>query len=326
MFTRFWLALPCFFAACQSGTDVLASHFDQSCSKAADCVAVAEVTVSSRLCAIDCPRVAINVSAKAAFDSASAAARATCSGVSTADCIGLGGAICIGHHCELPASTASCGTGSALSICQTPTHPADYYVQQGLRYFDALDVSAPAENTPTYAQNVIRWEWPPWLKLTGYQREQMAALDGLVKKQAPAVISHRDCRFFDVQPFARCRVSFDYKDQGNGKPCFIYEEFSFNDAGEITFIEAWADLPQYTPVDRSLDPWAEGRDIKRLSTRIPGLGASPPLNLHSAAIQTAAAADADLADLIARADDFWPAWFAESDKEGPDYFAHGCGW
>ena len=52
----------------------------------------------------------------------------------------------------------------------------------------------------------------------------------------PSTVPTRDCRAFSVQPFARCYVTFEYKDG----PCPIYEEFVFNDQGEMTFIEAWS--------------------------------------------------------------------------------------
>lgn len=215
----------------------------------------------------------------------------------------------------------------ALSPCSEPKQTAAYYVDQAQRYFDALDVSAPADSTPTYAELAVRWEWPPWLKLTGYTRQQLETTDKLVKKFAPALVTHRDCRAFAVQPFARCRVSFDYQDQGDGKPCFIYEEFTFNDAGEQTFIEAWSDLPGLIPMVDASDPWAEHSAIHRLSTRVPGLGtASGRIDLDGVAMQQAAAQDPEVADLVARAKNFWPAWTAESELQGPDYFTRGCGW
>jgi hypothetical protein len=155
----------------------------------------------------------------------------------------------------------------ALSSCSVAKLPAAYYVDQANRYFDALDVDAPADSTPAYAELVARWEWPPWLKLTGFTREQMESTDKVVKKFAPADVSHRDCRAFATQPFARCRVSFDYVNPTHGKPCFIYEEFTFNDAGEQTFIEAWSDLPGLTPILDPKDPWGERTAIHRLPKR-----------------------------------------------------------
>ena len=236
--------------------------------------------------------------------------------------------------CQSAATTTvvpdpSCSTpdrAGALSTCLTPTQKDAYYVDQGSKYFDALDRSMPADSTPTYSERVARWEWPPWLKLTGYTREQMEGTDKLVKSQAPAVVSHRDCRAFAVQPFARCRVSFDYDNQGGGKGCAIYEEFTFNDAGEMTFIEAWSDSPGYAPMEKG-DPWAEAPGIHRLSTRVPGLGsATGRIDPDGTYMAQAALNDPEIADMVARAKDFWPAWLAENEKAGPDYFKLGCGW
>lgn len=228
---------------------------------------------------------------------------------------------------DAPAVAAAkpCGADATLS-CSRPTQSADYYVDQAQRYFDALDVDAPAERTPTYAPAVLRWEWPPWLKLTGYTAAQMHVTDKMVKQFAPARVTHRDCRAFARQPFARCRVSFDYLDQGGGKPCFIYEEFAFNDAGAITFIEAWSDLPGLSPIADPSDPWGERSAVHRLSVKVPGLGSpSGAIDPLGPAMQKAAAADAEVADLVARTQDFWPMWTAENDKD-PNYFAKGCGW
>ncbi|MFO0759017.1 MAG: hypothetical protein U0359_21170 [Byssovorax sp.] len=225
-----------------------------------------------------------------------------------------------------PPLCANSGPG-ALSTKLTAKLPESHYVDQANRYFDAIDITAPAESVPTYAELVIRWEWPPWLKLTGFGREQMADTDKLVKKKAPAKVSPRDCRFFAEQPFARCRVSFGYQDMGGGKPCAIYEEFTFNDAGEITFIEAWSDLPDLLPTSDPADPWAEGPNVHRMSTKIPGLGAPDGrIDLQGTCMAEAAAADPEVADLVTRTGDFWKWWFAESADAGADYFARGCGW
>jgi len=224
-----------------------------------------------------------------------------------------------------PAGCAGPVAASALSTCSTPTHAAAYYVDQANKYFDALDATAPAASVPTYSELVARWEWPPWLKLTGYTKDQLAVTDKLVKIGAPAVVSHRDCRFFAVQPFARCRVSFDYTDKG-GKGCPIYEEFTFNDTGEMTFVEAWSDQPALLPFAATADKWGEGPGVLRLSTRVPGLGsATGKLDLGSAAMQTAAGKDPLLADFVARTADFWAA-FNQASADAGDYFKTGCGW
>ncbi len=219
------------------------------------------------------------------------------------------------------ALAAGCGVEDTRSTQLTPTQPAAYYVDQAQRYFDALDESADPTSLPTYSALVARWEWPPWLYLTGYTAEQMAALDEVVKAATPATIPMRDCRAFDVQPFARCRVSFLYE----AGPCPIYEEFTFNDQGEMTFIEAWSDLDGLRPMAAG-DTWAEAADIHRLSTKIPGLGnATGRIDPDSDEMRRAAADDPEIADFVARTQEFWDYWFAAYGAAGDDLFARGCG-
>ena len=220
----------------------------------------------------------------------------------------------------------SCGSGPdpyALSTELSPTQSEAYYIDQANRYFDALDESADPDSLPTYSLLVARWEWPPWLWLTGYGAEQMEALDDAVKKITPATIPARDCRAFGVQPFARCRESFEYEEGS----CPIYEEFTFNDQGEITFIEAWSDLPGLLPMaDPTGDLWGEG-DVHRLSTKLPGLGNETGLiDIYSDGMARAAERDPEIADFVSRADYFWPSWFDAYDAAGDDLFARGCGW
>ena len=101
----------------------------------------------------------------------------------------------------------------------------------------------------------------------------MMSLDYFLKWYPTKVID-RDCRFFDVQPFARCRVTFHYLRPD--KLYKIYEEFSFNNDGEITFIEAWSDELDLLPMGPE-DYWAEGKNVRRMSTKIPGLGTATGL-------------------------------------------------
>lgn len=215
-----------------------------------------------------------------------------------------------------------CAGDGALSTCLSPTMPGDYYVEQSLRYFDTLETGFTGDG-PAYAEGVARWEWPPWLKLTGYGREDMMAVDAIIRL-IPTSVPERECLAFPVQPFGRCRVSFLYEDHPDQR-CPIYEEFTFDDAGEMTFIEAWSDAEAYLPEPG--DEWAEGPDARRLSTRLPGLGnAEGEIDLDSAWMADAAAADADVADFLTRARDFYATWLAEYESAGPDVFAEGCGW
>jgi len=221
-----------------------------------------------------------------------------------------------------PNDCTGAGTDAATARCLTPTLPPEYYVAEALAYFDTLDIDASRDSIPDYSDLVARWEWPPWLKLTGYERDNMIESAQGLRQFDPSTVPVRDCRFFDVQPFARCYITFEYE---NG-PCPIYEEFVFNDAGQTTFIEAWSDLDGLRPTTEE-DRWAESPDFPRLSTRVPGLGRPDGLiDPAGPAMAAAAAIDPDVADFAARANDFWTTFFAELDTAPEDFFARGCGW
>ncbi|TWI93311.1 hypothetical protein JM93_00867 [Roseibium hamelinense] len=155
-----------------------------------------------------------------------------------------------------------------FSASLAPQHSKAYYVDQAHKYFDTLDSFAPRSSQPAYASHVLRWEWPPWLYLTGH-KDHFMVMDKLVVL-FPARVTDRTCRAFEVQPFARCRVTFEFDWTGARTP--IYEEFTFNSAGEITFVEVWSDAPGLRPMAVLSDPWAEDPAVDRLSTRVPGLG------------------------------------------------------
>ncbi len=212
------------------------------------------------------------------------------------------------------------GDPSAYSTASVPTRPPEWYVEQAMIYFDTLDTRADPAIVPEYAPDVARWEWPPWLYLTGWGAQQMIATTRAALRIDPSIVEDRDCRFFPTQPFARCYVDFVY----DGGSCPIYEEFTFNDAGEMTFLEAWSVMPERMPVaDYAADPWAEGR----LSTRIPGLGSpSGAIVLDAPWMLDAAADDAEVADFVRRASDFWATWREAYDAVGEDIYAIGCGW
>ncbi|MFT4703605.1 MAG: hypothetical protein ACI81R_001297 [Bradymonadia bacterium] len=214
------------------------------------------------------------------------------------------------------------GTEFATARCAQPTQPPEYYVAEALAYFDTLDVDADRASIPNYADNVARWEWPPWLWLTGYGRDNMNQTADALREFDPSTVPVRDCRFFDIQPFARCYIEFEYE----GGACPIYEEFVFDAEGRMTFIEAWSDLPSMLPQPNA-DRWAEAADYPRLSTRVPGLGsASGELALEGVEAEALIAADPVLADFVLRTEDFWATWFAALSEAPDDFFALGCGW
>ena len=164
------------------------------------------------------------------------------------------------------------------------------------------------------------------IQLTAFGLENIESADTLLRLY-PSTIPERDCRFFEQQPFARCRVTFYYEDEAHeGRGCPIYEEFAFNDRGEMTFIEAWSDLDGFRPMADE-DPWAEAAGVPRLSTRIPGLGNGEGLmDLDGDAMADAAATDADVADFVYRANNWFETWSAEVEAAGDDLWERGCGW
>jgi hypothetical protein len=217
-----------------------------------------------------------------------------------------------------------CKGDAALSSCLSPVHSEAYYIEQSNGYFNTMDYNQDMDVIPPYSERVVRWEWPPWLRLTGYTRTEILASDALLRL-LPSTIPERDCRAFDEQPFGRCYVTFYYDDH-EGLGCPIYEEFTFNDAGEITWIEAWSDLPGMLPSPPD-DPWAEGEDVSRLSTRIPGLGnEAGRIDPEGQAMIDAGLSDADVEDFRQRALDWKGAWLEEIGAAGDDMWERGCGW
>jgi hypothetical protein len=216
------------------------------------------------------------------------------------------------------------GTPGATAGCLLPTMPPEYYVQEAEAYFDTLDTSASRDSVPNYHPQVARWEWPPWLLLTAYGKTPMIEGNDALREIDPSTVPVRDCRFFEHQPFARCYVDFDYE-VGTG-PCAIYEEFTFNDAGKMTFIEAWSDLPGLLP-NAPDDRWAEDPEYPRLANKVPGLGnATGTIDLESEWMMNAAAEDPDVAEFALRASD-WFNWWLEALENAPeDFFAVGCNW
>ena len=222
----------------------------------------------------------------------------------------------------LPVNCLNPNTEAATAACLRPTQSPAYYVAQAEAYFDTLDVDASRDSVPNYHEQVARWEWPPWLLLTGYGARDMIRTSDALRLGDPSTVPVRDCRFFDIQPFARCYVEFEYEE---GR-CPIYEEFTFNDAGEMTFIEAWSDRSGMLPIKEG-DTWAEDPEFYRLATRVPGLGnTTGTAVLDSDYMRSAAMSDPIVADYAQRATNWIRYWSAYVLSAGNDFFAIGCGW
>ena len=218
----------------------------------------------------------------------------------------------------------NCVGDDALSSCLTPTQSEEYYITQSSAYFDTMDYRVELDDWPPYSEMIARWEWPPWLKLTAFTKENIELTDTMLQLY-PSIVTDRDCQFFDTQPFGRCYVVF-YYDAHDGQPCPIYEEFTFNDQGEITFIEAWSDVEGLRPQSEK-DRWAEEETIHRLSTKIPGLGnATGRIDINSNAMNTAQKDDTDIADFVYRAHNWQETWLEEYANSDDTMWSIGCGW
>lgn len=215
-------------------------------------------------------------------------------------------------------SAEGCGTPAANARCLSPTQTPEYYIDQSIKYFLTMESSVSPLVIPNYAPRVVRWEWPPWLLLTGYQRFNLIWTD-IVLKLNPTAYAVLNCQAFDVQPFGRCHVVFDY----SGELCPIYEEFTFNDEGQITFIEAWTDQPGWTPTSDD-DYWAQENIPGRLANRVPGLGTETGwVDWDGEAMQEAISKDADVAELVKRVKDPYKTWFQELITHTQE-LAEGC--
>lgn len=65
------------------------------------------------------------------------------------------------------------------------------------------------EPPPKYSTNAIRFEWPPWLLVTGSGKSSMLAADSSMRQATPYASprQYRKCEGYDTHPFARCSVA-----------------------------------------------------------------------------------------------------------------------
>jgi hypothetical protein len=181
-----------------------------------------------------------------------------------------------------------------------PIKPPASYRKRADRYFNQLESKFTHYifwhgKLPSYAPLVARWEWPPnWYRLTGFQKSRTIAADTMIRDAVPCICVNRTHVYFPINPFVRSVVTFYYGSQGNkGKAIYIYEEFTFNDLAEMTFIEAWSITKEgfdtLTQLAQNNQPWPDKPKrttqtdgvtdapepiipFTRLSTQIPGLG------------------------------------------------------
>lgn len=187
-----------------------------------------------------------------------------------------------------------------ISVKFIPT----YYIGQCDVYFNSLESNFRFFK-PSYSKLVTRWEWSSSSHLTGYGRNTIHAVDSFMRNY-PCIYMEREHRFFMQQPFARSMVTcyFGNDIQAKAHPIKFYYEFTFNDVGEITFIECWlARQGDQLPSFRH-DGWPTG-DIYRLSSILPGLGNQYGIvDMNSAVMYIAGTNDEYIAELRSRAFEF----------------------
>ena len=181
----------------------------------------------------------------------------------------------------------------AFSTELVANQPADFYLARADAYFNLISgKDSQGKNLPSnflkpeYSKFMVRWEWEPWLLLTGKNdgwKEEWELIDSTLPLSLPSVISNRVYRFSTVNPYIRSIIDIKY--EGSARTLRIYEEFTFNDHGQMTFIEAWTfDDPKVAPEfnvlekESFIDPstnrfWPDETKMYRMSTLLPGLGA-----------------------------------------------------
>jgi hypothetical protein len=181
-----------------------------------------------------------------------------------------------------------------------PTKPPASDIKRADRYFNQLESKFTHYlfwhgKLPSYAPLVARWEWPPnWYRLTGFRKNPTIDADTMIRDAVPCICVNRTHIFCQTNPFARSVVTFYYGSKGSkGTPIYIYEEFTFNDLAQMTFIEAWSITEEgfntLTQLAQNNQPWPDRPEgttqtdgvtdaqtplipFTRLSTKIPGLG------------------------------------------------------
>ena len=146
----------------------------------------------------------------------------------------------------------------------------NYFTQQVEQYFDSLQTGSTL--FPNYAPDVVRFEWQPWLLLTGNGSDNIKFVDSEIRKYTGyCQVKNRKHRYVKKLNMVQSTVEFFYNNSTN--PIKIYEELTFNKEGQISFIEAWINTDY--KVDGKLQLPSRGKDgfpegeIKRMSLATP---------------------------------------------------------
>ena len=203
-------------------------------------------------------------------------------------------------------------TPKLYSNSVVPNKDESYYINQANTYFSFLETTSKDHIEPNYSPSLIRWEWEPWLILTGLNDERTLIIDSLIRETGKCECLDRELVFYNTNPFVRCRVTFYYGE--NKTPIKIYEEFTFDGSGNISFIEAWYDVEdnKLQIPEREFDGWPKFCSVKRLSNLIPGYNKTDfILVLESSEMISQAELYDDVKNFKSRAEKFAVSLFAE---------------
>jgi hypothetical protein len=121
----------------------------------------------------------------------------------------------------------------AYSTDLVKNQPDSYYKKQNDIYFDSLESKSYCQKTPfilpSYSVGLVRYEWPPWLLLTGLGSTATSSMDRVFADVNPCVVVDRKHVICEQNPFGRSLVTVCYGKGSSLQAFKIYEEFTFND-------------------------------------------------------------------------------------------------
>ena len=124
---------------------------------------------------------------------------------------------------------------------------AEYYKKQCDVYLDTLAATLHPDEIPNLSENVLRWDWTRQ-ELTSRNRDTLIAMDVFCTAMAPDRVTGRQHKIYQEQPLGRSKVQFESEDGSGGDVREMYMEFTFNEKGQISFVESW-------PVDTDQKCW-----------------------------------------------------------------------
>ncbi|KAL7556649.1 hypothetical protein ACA910_017588 [Epithemia clementina (nom. ined.)] len=113
---------------------------------------------------------------------------------------------------------------------------AEYYIKQCDIFLNTLTTTLRPAKIPNLSKTVMRWDWSHD-RLTGRNRDTLIAMDIFATAVAPEQSVESEHKIYQQQPLGRSMVQFQSVKSGDLRTLYI--EFTFNDEGEISFVEVW---------------------------------------------------------------------------------------